>query len=340
MEVYFSGDFCGQVKGERAGTEIPIRKRFCCCGYEWLIPAAYSCRQGLILDVLRKIPVKELRRFKEKWGKRVYSGLSKEESVRRRSENPTNFPGTFEAVVNGRKMEGKGWIGIEWTGDGDDCGREERALMDFYGLDPESAWYCCRTRFLWPEKEERIHSLEFTLRPRWNEILCGCSFDTEAGCPPFDRVFTHPFTGREMRLHVKSCTPKKMDEAMFQGNATARNLQFPEYYLQLEYSVEPEPGSGEAVRVGDCAFSDPPVIGSASAAGVIGGAQGPAGTTIDKKTEDGMGEPAVQQAFSSLHFKPELQARWYISVQRKQFEAMSVMLIGGGHGAGAARDDA
>lgn len=332
MEVYFSGDFCGQERQEEAGTEIPIGKSFRYVGCEWLIPAAYSCRQGLILDVLRKIPVQEMRRFHEKWGRRADNSLSKEESVRRRSENPMNFPGAFEAVVNGRRLDPKGWSGIRWTGEGEeDSGQEERALMDAYGLDPESAWYCFRTRFLWTKETEPIRSLELILEPRRSEFPCGCSFETEAGCQPFDQPFTHPFTGEEMRLHVKSCTPMRMEEEMFQGNARFKKLLFPEYYLKLEYSVEPETKNADIIRVDDCTFSDPPVMeekgSGAASVGILGGSRGVAGITTAGKAEASLEEPMVQHAFSSLHFKPETRARWYICVHRKPLEAMSVTLL-------------
>lgn len=340
MEVYFSGDFSGQVKEGRAGAAIPIRKQVSYGDYEWQIPAAYSCGPGLVLDVLRKIPPEEVAAFHRKWGRRPQSKLSREESARRRRENPMAFPITFEAELNGRKMESKGFIGIGWQKAEEKCdGPDEKALMELYDLDQDFAWYCCRARFLWPaQKEEEIRSLILVFKTEFCEYHSGCCFDASAGCRPFKTAFTHPTTGQEMQLHVLSCVQKQMDEKLFQGSAEMRGLKFPEHYLEMEYYVEPDESGPGVIRVGDCAFSDSPILlkkngrMSAAAVGVIGGAQGITSIRIDREgkgeeSEEKCGAQVRQLAFSSLHFEPPVQARWYVSVHRKPFESMPVTLI-------------
>ena len=51
-KVYFDGDFWGHRGKDRAGKEIKLDKQFDWAGYHWVIPAAYSCSKGLVVDFL------------------------------------------------------------------------------------------------------------------------------------------------------------------------------------------------------------------------------------------------------------------------------------------------
>ena len=49
-KVYFDGNFWEPSGKDRAGTEIRLDKQFEWAGHHWIIPAAYSCNKGLVLD--------------------------------------------------------------------------------------------------------------------------------------------------------------------------------------------------------------------------------------------------------------------------------------------------
>lgn len=62
-KVYFDGTFWGHQGKDRAGKEIPIGKQFEWAGHHWLIPAAYSCSKGLVVDFCMRVEADEIRAF-------------------------------------------------------------------------------------------------------------------------------------------------------------------------------------------------------------------------------------------------------------------------------------
>ena len=49
-KVYFEENFWGHSGKERAGTEVPLNQQFEWAGHHWIIPAAYSCSKGFVVD--------------------------------------------------------------------------------------------------------------------------------------------------------------------------------------------------------------------------------------------------------------------------------------------------
>ena len=67
-EVYFEYGFGGKKPRHRPGREITLGKTFTWGKEEWLAPAMYCCSEGVVLDLLKKVPLEALERFAEKWG--------------------------------------------------------------------------------------------------------------------------------------------------------------------------------------------------------------------------------------------------------------------------------
>ena len=53
--VTFEGGFWG-VYG-KPGKELSLGKTFFWAGDEWLVPAAYICKEGIVLDIVKRVPV-------------------------------------------------------------------------------------------------------------------------------------------------------------------------------------------------------------------------------------------------------------------------------------------
>ena len=66
-KVYFDGDFWGHSGKDRSGTELRLNKQFDWAGHHWVIPAAYSCSKGLVMDFCMRTPEDDIRKFMTKW---------------------------------------------------------------------------------------------------------------------------------------------------------------------------------------------------------------------------------------------------------------------------------
>ena len=66
-KVYFDGDFWGHSGKDRSGTELRLNKQFDWAGHHWVIPAAYSCSKGLVMDFCMRTPEEDIRKFITKY---------------------------------------------------------------------------------------------------------------------------------------------------------------------------------------------------------------------------------------------------------------------------------
>lgn len=65
--VSFDGGFLGSRENGHDGTEIQLDQSFDWAGHHWIVPAAYSCAEGLVVDFCMQTPAEDIRRFIEKW---------------------------------------------------------------------------------------------------------------------------------------------------------------------------------------------------------------------------------------------------------------------------------
>ena len=65
-KVYFDGNFWEPSGKGHAGTEIRLDRQFEWAGHHWIIPAAYSCNKGLVLDFCMCTPAEDIREFMKK----------------------------------------------------------------------------------------------------------------------------------------------------------------------------------------------------------------------------------------------------------------------------------
>lgn len=341
MKVYESGSFSGSHKRyERAGKKIVLGTRFSYGDCEWVIPAAYSCRESLVMDVFRLIPEEKLRSFAERWYDRLKGdpageGLTEEERLLAEAENPLSDSPRFEAQINGAEASGTGWCGTGWQriwkSESDwDRETETELLSEYaaYGLREAAGWYCYRLRFLWPGGKRRIvRDISLTIEAGRVEYSCGSHFTTKTGCDPFETEFFHPVTGSRHVLRIVSCA--EPDEARrpeeHKMRCTRMGMIFPENFHILHYTVHPPLPKGDRLRILDLAKGDSPIRkgrkqSGAAAVGIIGGASG---VTL---IETGRREDPAETAFSALHFEPVSSVEWYTSVSVCPFGPMTVKI--------------
>ena len=107
-QVTFEGNFWG-AHG-KPGKELQLGAAFSWAGDEWLVPAAYVCKEGMVLDIIKHVPVEKLFSFREKWElcpENDGSDWEEDKCIRARAENP--FEGRFSAelTVNGQTLQWK-----------------------------------------------------------------------------------------------------------------------------------------------------------------------------------------------------------------------------------------
>ena len=82
-------------------------RHFFWAGDEWLVPAAYICKEGIVLDIVKRVPVEKLSSFREKWSlSRENDGSDWEEAqrIRAQAENPFHEDIGARLTVNGRTL--------------------------------------------------------------------------------------------------------------------------------------------------------------------------------------------------------------------------------------------
>ena len=304
--VTFEGGFWG-VHGT-PGKERSIGKTFFWAGDEWLVPAVYVCKEGVVLDIMKRVPVEKLFSFREKWSlSRENDGSDWEEAqrIRAQAENPFHEDIGARLTVNGRTLSQSHGYGLCWDAlypEGND--REAKRVQAHYALDELSGWHVQRLCFPWDGKKERtIRELTFTLWENPFEAL-GQEFSPEqAG----DSIMFHlpggqrTYTLTALALHTEKIP--YFEETL--------------YTTELSYDIAPEvpDGSvtlrdiGEAIAISHGDFSG-------CAFGVIGGADGPVAFAMGKDT-----------VCSQLRRKKEQNVTWTLVFREKRKEDKTVLLL-------------
>lgn len=343
MDVYYSGNFWRRPHGEKAGRSIPLNFVFSYGGYDWHIPSAYLCTEGLVLDICLRIPIEKLRTFHDEWQEAEEEHLLREQLERFELENPMNFRADFEAVINGEIVRSAGGCGTSWQPDLSESHegaamRVEDDWMNAYHLERGSGWNCDRMRFRWNSTKEReLETLSVKIKKN-NEIYpCNKHFICKPGCEPFDIVFNHPRTSLPYELHILSCTREEMEEPVFGNeeksegkteekteekteNKTKNKIKnkrsvYPKKYCTLSYRISPDSLEGQSFSVNDCSESDRPKNERRNTA------------TCISVISSSRGEEKIKCGYSSLHHEPVEEVEWYISVQiaERDYETINIL---------------
>ena len=307
-QVTFEGTFWG-AHG-KPGKELKLDAAFSWSGDEWLVPAAYVCREGIVLDLCKRVSVERLFSFREKWElspDNDGSNWSDAKQICASAENPLEEDFRAELIVNGKTLPCRHGCALCWNPlypEGNDL--EEKRVRLHYKLDELDGWNIWRISFPWEgKKETRPRTLSLHLRESPVHIP-GPEFTPEKAGDSI--TFTLPgaqqtYTLTALALHT--------EELPLFGETV--------YTTELAYDIAPEPPGGsvtlrdfaEAIRV------SPQGDFSGCAFGVIGGADGPVALAMGRDI-----------ACSQVRREKERRVTWTLMFRKKRKECLQIMLLG------------
>ena len=147
-KVYFDGNFWSSQGQDQAGAELRIGEPFQWAGRHWLLPAVYSCGEGLVLDLCMRIEPREMDAFMEKWDltpeNADYDRFTREQQMEIELNNPLHLEFYPELEVNGRKLTLSHscavhylpWLPEKYPDEAAAWGLEAAPAAKHYGLDP------------------------------------------------------------------------------------------------------------------------------------------------------------------------------------------------------------
>lgn len=328
-KVTFDGDF-HRNRG-RAGKEISVKKEFVWGEEKWYIPSIYACKEGLIVDFCKEMDADKMKAYLEKWNlPESMWQYSEEQEEMIRNENPMNAEFGPMLFLNGKELQWKHSYGISWIPDTcieEDGYREESAkrVLEYYGLDMNHCWTIRRFAFAWATKNKpTIKSINILMK-RDPETVYGEHFVTPL--EGNELVFTHPVTGIKYTLNIQGFDFQQMKQEHFRND----EMEYPEHFAALTYTVEPEL-SGREFMLRDCNHGDNPrrknpspdgfsPVGAASVA-IIGGADGPTVIFLSN------GRTAkCRMACSSLYFEEQKNIEWRMEFQVKTMEDIVMKIV-------------
>ena len=327
--VYFEGGFWRRHGRDHAGRELPLNRRFSWGGEEWLVPAAYVCGRGMVIDLCRRVEPKRLRAFVDKWDLEAEDELhpySADEERLIDTENPLTLDFHAELRVNGQPLTMKHGCGVTHNPltlsfDED----ETQPLIARYHLDESCGWAFTRLSFPWAKKPKSVNSLTLSLHADKISLPGPCLHLEKAGD---SAVFTDlDGQAHTLTLHERIAETTDLRQYM------RPDMAYPDHYQIIVYSVTPDL---PAMQLIDTEESDRPVpaaysasIDTASSEGaaaisIIGGVDGPTALFVGVPERD-----AAQRhmACSALRFTPRNALDWRVIFRKVPFEGTEVELI-------------
>lgn len=332
-KVYFDGNFWGHQGRDHAGKEIRLNQEFDWAGYHWVIPAAYSCGKGLVLDFCMRVDPEKIRDFLKKWNldweNDSCEHFTREQQLQMEWENPLCFDYKSSLQLNGKRLEMDHGCSTGFNPclpDGITNELEAKWAIDHYGLDSAYGWVIYRNAFPWAtDRRPEIKTLSLTMEQQPGQVP-GPHFKVHAPGDSF--TFAHPISGETHTLTVEEIEQETLPRNSF----GADRWVYPTHYTAMCYTLVPEPA--EDLTILDCDAGDRPLeIGredgiSLAASndcfvGIIGGADGPTALVFGGSAR---GKPHT--ACSALHFDPVLDdVEWRIVFHVKQFGKVSISLM-------------
>lgn len=334
-KVYFDGDFWGHRGKDRAGKEIKLDKQFDWAGYHWVIPAAYSCSKGLVVDFCMRVDSESIRDFMKKWNldweNDSCENFTREQQMQMEWENPLCFNFKPCLKLNEKILQTTHGCAVSFNPclpDGVINELEAKWAIDHYGLDSTYGWVICRDVFPWGTKHHpEINKLFLTMEQQPGQVP-GSHFKVHAPGDSF--MFSHPVSGITHTLTVQEIEQQTVPQNSFGSDRWI----YPTHYIAMSYTLTPEPM--ENISVFDCDEGDRPIevtpddhsfrpVGSSSCfvVGVIGGADGPTAVIYGTNSQE-----KLHAACSALHFEPVGDdVEWRIVFNVTQFDKETFPII-------------
>lgn len=341
MDVTYDGSFWKNTADETPCRPVAVNKQFDWNGYTWFIPAIYVCRQGMVMDLLKRVPLSEMEVFVKKWKDR--EGDSGHWAAAE-YENPLSGNFGLEIRAEGAEIRHTRSCGTCWHPFGDDgrsTSREAQVLMKAYNCSEDYSWNFNRAFFQWDfEAIPENVRLELKLRPEKYMLPCPEHFTVETDSAEKTVEFTHPVTGSRHVLVVRESAREMLTEFEFDDGG---RFTYPRCCLRLRYRFENEE-EYEQFFPRDCSDGDSPrrngtagegntLIGTSVAAiAILVGEDSEDrsfedGSSGDGSSRDSRGrDSGWREAYSALHFEPVDQAEWRIDACVIKGEACEIAL--------------
>lgn len=334
-KVYFDGNFWGQQEKERPGKEIRLDYHFDWAGSHWIIPAAYSCHKGLVVDFCMQVDPESIRNFMKKWNPDSKNNSCKtftpEQQMQIEWENPLFFHFRPCLELNGKTLppaHGCSVSFIPCLPEGIIQDSKAKQAVDHYGLDRTYGWVIFRNVFPWvTRRRPEIHTLSLTMTQQPAQIP-GSHFKLHAPGDSF--IFSHPVSGITHTLTVQEIKQQTIPQNSFCSD----HWIYPTHCIVISYTLTPEPM--ENISVFDCEEGDHPIeltpdngsfrpAGSSSCAaiGIIDRASDPTAIISGSDAKE-----KLHTACSALHFEPVANdVEWRIVFHITQFNKETFPII-------------
>ena len=216
-KVYFEGNFWGHSGKDRAGTEIRLNKQFDWAGHHWVIPAAYSCSKGLVMDFCMRTPDEDIRKFMTKWDLHPENDsceyFTQEQQMQIDLDNPLCLDFIPRLELNGKTMLTSHCCSVVFNPCLPDRminEAEAKWALEHYGLDTSYGWMIFRAAFPWTSKRRpEIKALSLTMEQQSRRVP-GPHFKTHAPGDSFS--FSHPVSGTKYTLTVQEMEQQTISE--------------------------------------------------------------------------------------------------------------------------------
>lgn len=310
--VFYEGSLWGHSGRDHAGLEIPVNEEFFWGGHTWLVPAVYSCDQGLVMDLCARVEPQKIQAWMDKWNLSPENDdlrfFTREQRMTISSENPMRIEERPTVLVNGIALEAARGSSACWNPCIPRSEDETETVMAHYGLNPMDGWVISRHHFPWKtRKRPEIRTLHLTMQQN-KAAVAGDHFRVNGSGDCVE--FVHPSTGLTHKLTV---VDYEAGESSINHMEQFPDTEFPTHFLAMSFTLEPEAD----LTVLDCAESDRPRPDFNGAFGIIGGADGPAALTTKE----------LHAACSAVHFEPVEDVEWRVVFYEKPVEDLTVELI-------------
>ncbi|MGO5115007.1 hypothetical protein ACTQ33_08220 [Candidatus Avoscillospira sp. LCP25S3_F1] len=326
--VYYD-TFWKQEHTEEPCEEISVEKWFHWADREWYIPSVYTCRQGVVLEILLRVDGAAIRAFLDQWGVTPENEheFAEEQRQQIERENPLTFHFRGTIRVNGAELHNNRGCAMVWIPDlSEHAEKLMLAAMQHYHLNPSDGWVIQRSLYPWDAMQlPKLRSLELTMTHQ-PMLLPGTKFTVEG--PGEMHTVTNPVTGMQ---HILTVQKFERQEQCF-DHSDVQHMEFPRHYIAMTFTLEPDVQERQFC-VRDSATGDAPRIRPGAAAnlqvpnaacvGMIGGTDGPIAFTYGMQS----GDQPYHAACSALRFKPFDTVQWQIFFRERQERNMTVTLL-------------
>ena len=229
-------------------------------------------------------------------------------------------------LIRYKRGRGGVWIPEELSGNDSWMDRDEKSILEHYGLDMSKAWVIRRLSFPWEGRRKvDLQTLILKLEREKSDFIATRFVTPDVGGSV---SFTHPITGVEHTLTVREIEDKTTDTSLFHD----QDLEFPSHFMAMMYILDPDLPR-DAFMVKDCDGGDNPrpknpdphgrMSMSVGVVAMVRSADGPTSVFL----ADGS-EAQVHAIASSMHFEPLTKpVEWHMIIREKMLPDLDVTLI-------------